>query len=334
MKANIKEISKITGFSNATVSNVLNGKKNTSEETMEKILKVANEIGYIPKSKSKRIKLVIYKAGYHVVEDTPFFSTLFEGISNECRENGFDIEIYNLDRSTSDFDSYLRKILTEKAEGILFLGTELDLEVSKLLTNTELPLLIVDTWLRSMDFNSISINNINAAYEAVSFLIDSGHPEIGYLKSNRAINNFVDRSVGFEYALRDKKMDRKDEFIIPLMPTMEGAYREMYEYLETKPKLATAYFADNDIIAFGAIRALKEHGFHIPEDVSIIGVDDMPYCEIMSPKLSTVKVPKQEMGKLAVRKLIEIMSSEVSVTTHTFISTSLVLRNSIKEILK
>jgi len=111
---------------------------------------------------------------------------------------------------------------------------------------------------------------------------------------------------------------------------MNGAYRDMLKYLEGNPNLPTAYFADNDMIALGAMKALQEKGYKIPEDVSVIGFDDLPFSEIATPGLTSLRVPKQEMGRMAVRKVIEMMKGDDFVRTKLQVCTAFVERNSVK----
>lgn len=334
MKVNIQLISDLSGYSIATVSNALNNKKKVNPETAYRILKIANEIGYVVKNKQKRIKLVTFISVGTVVEDTPFFSQLFEGITSESRANGYDVEIHHLDKNSSDYNTYLHQILFEPSEGILFLATEMSYEDAKPLSETKTPIVILDNWLDRPDFSTVSINNSNGAYEAVNFLIDNGHHRIGYLKGQFRINNFCDRENGYAEALADRGLKRNPQNEITLTSTMEGSYLDMLEYLEDAQQMPTAFFADNDIIAFGAIKALQEKGYTLPDDISIIGFDDMPYCEIVNPALSTIRVHKGGMGQLAVRRLIERINGETNVSTHTLVNTQLVIRDSVKTILK
>ena len=106
----------------------------------------------------------------------------------------------------------------------------------------------------------------------------------------------------------------------------------MLDYLQDAPKLPTAYFADNDMIALGAMKALQEMGIRVPEDVSIVGFDDLPFSEISNPSLTTLRVPKQEMGRLAVKKLVEVINEDVKVKTKTQVCTTFIERHSVKEI--
>lgn len=113
---------------------------------------------------------------------------------------------------------------------------------------------------------------------------------------------------------------------------MDGAYRDMKEHLKKGAKMPTAFFADNDMIALGCIKAFQEFGYRVPEDISVIGFDDLPFCEISSPRLTTIKVFKYEMGQLAVRRVIELMKNGGKINTKTQICTEFVERDSVADL--
>lgn len=334
MKSSIKQISEISGFSPATVSNVMNNKKGVNKETAERILKIAREVGYINESHISSIKLVIYKKNGLVVSDTPFFSLLIEGIERESRANDLETVICNIDEQDEDFEQMRSQILSDHTSGILLLATELAAEDVKLFKNAAAPLVMLDGWFEEMTFDTVLINNTDSVYNAVKYLVQKGHREIGYLASNVRIRNFYYREMGYKRALQNSGIPLNPAYTAELTPTMDGAYKSMLEYLEKKPELPTAFFADNDIIAFGAMKALKQKGYKIPNDVSIIGFDDMPFCEISSPSLTTIRVFKQEMGQTAVKRLIDKMKSDSGISTKIQICTEFIERDSVKDLTK
>ncbi len=326
----IKQIAELSGVSLATVSNVLNHKKGVNRKTAEQVLKIAREIGYLKENCIKKIKLVIYKKHGIVVSDTPFFSALIEGVELECRSRGFALEICSLDRRAKDFEDVLNHLLEDYTTAILLLATELD-EADMLPFETAVcPVAVLDNWFSSMKFNAVLINNVDAVYHAVDYLIKSGHRRIGYLKSAVSINNFEYRSQGYLSALAHAGLEYDKTLTVSLTPTMDGAYQDMGTYLSGAPKLATAYFADNDIIALGAVKALKQHGVKIPQDVSVIGFDDMPFCEISSPPLTTIRVFKHELGALAVKYLVDNIQQKNTVRVKIEVCTDFIERESVK----
>ncbi len=332
MKAGIKKISEITGYSPATVSNALNHKKGVSQKTSEEIFRVAREIGYIDFAMVSKIRLVIYKKNGLIIDDTPFFSLLINGFEQECRKSGFEMVISNLDARQSDYLEHIKQMINETDTAIVLLGTELSQEDMRLYREVKCPLLLLDGWSFDMDFTGVLINNSDSVRKAVNYLISNNHRKIGYLKGSFRILGFSQRESGYRSAMRNNGIEVNPEYVIDLSTTMEGAYKDMQEHLKKKPPLPTAFFADNDMIALGAMKALQEYGYHIPEDISIIGFDDLPFCEISSPRLTSLRVPKQEMGQLAVKKIIDLIKGNDTARTKIQICTEFIERDSVRKL--
>ena len=176
------------------------------------------------------------------------------------------------------------------------------------------------------------ISNTDSACHAVEYLIKKGHKKIGYLRGRFRIKAFSYRSIGYKRALGRANYSVEPQHIITLGTTTESAYRDMVAHLEWARDLPTAFFADNDVIALGAMRALQEKGYRVPEDVSIIGFDNIPYGEISSPRLSTIHVFKQEMGEIAVRRLNDHIRQESKVKTKIQVCTEFVERESVRDL--
>ena len=335
MKNRITTIAQTAGVSPATVSNALNGRKGVSEETKQKILEIAKDLGFsreLNGKVGKNIKFVIYKKHGYVISDTPFFSSLIEGIERECRNSGYDMLITHINSNDEDYVNIIENINNDSNSGVLLLATEMYPEDLELFNCCEVPVVLLDSHFRNVKHDSVLINNTDASYKATSYLIENGHREIGYLQSSIFINNFHYRKAGYLEAMKENDLCVKEDSILPLEPTLEGSYRDMKQILEECNRtLPTAFFADNDIIAFGAMRAMKEKGIRIPHDVSIIGFDDMPFCEITSPRLTTIKVFKQEMGEAAVKRLLEKMNNSDLTTLKIEVGTELVIRESVRD---
>lgn len=336
MKTIMQDIARIAGVSPGTVSNALNNRKGVGKEKREKILKIAEELGYyknINKEESKAIRFIIYKKHGYVVSDTPFFSALIEGIERECRAEGYEMLISHVFYNEHSSDDVHEIIKQEQVAGVLLLATEMEEEDLEPFKKLNVPVILLDSYFKNADFDHIVINNTKGAYQAARYLIQKGHVEIGCLRSSKTINNFDYRYEGFKEALIENNLILNEEYELMLEPTLEGAYRDMKSILEKDGrKLPTAYFADNDIIALGAIRAMTEFNINIPEQVSVIGFDDMPFCEISNPALTTVRVYKQYIGKTAVRRLIQKLVDKDELKLKIEINTDIVQRESVKSI--
>ncbi len=332
MKTGIKEISNITGFSAATVSNALNQKKGVSRSTSDEIFRVAREIGYLNSNTVRKIKLVIYKKNGLIIDDTPFFTLLINGIEQECRASGYEMLISNLDSRDPDYRDQAKQMIVEPDTAIILLGTELSPEELGIFKNAQCPLLLLDYWSFDMSFNAVVINNEDSVKMAVNHLYSRGHTKIGHLGGKFKILGFKQRESGYYSAMREIGTEVNPKYTIELGTTMNGAYSDMLDYLQKDPDLPTAFFADNDMIALGAMKALLEKGYRIPEDISIIGFDDLPFCEISTPRLTSLRVPKQEMGRLSVRKIIDMMEKKENVRTKIQVCTEFIERDSVRDI--
>ena len=304
MKVNIKTISDMTGFSQATVSNVLNHKKGVKPSTAEEILKAAQKIGYLNGEKMDDIRLVMYKKTGEVLTETPLINALLEGVESEAKANGLSTIICHLKEGEPDFESKLASLLTQRNSGIILLATEMEWEDIRRFQDISSRLVVVDAWFREGQFDTVLMNNTDSFYTSVAYLYQKGHRRIGLIESSIEIRNFRYRKRGFLNAMEDLKLPCGPERFVRVHPTMSGAYEDMKAYLSSSPQLPTAFCAINDIVAFGAMKALKEFGYKIPEDISLIGFDNMPFCEMTSPRLTTIDIHKREMGETAVRRLL------------------------------
>lgn len=332
MKYSVRKISEMTGYSPATVSNALNNKKGVNSETSERIWRIAREIGYINASKVNDIKFVMYKKDGQVVADTPFFAFLIDKIESCCREAGYQTIMYNINQSKDDYAHRLDEILNGSSSAVLLLATELTTKDMSPFERVKCPLVVMDAWFGNMKFDTVLANNEDSVFDATTYLIEKGHKRIGYLAGNIRIQNFKQRGLGYKKAMLKHGLGINPSYEISLTPTMEGSHKDMFAYLSTSPELPTAFIADNDIIALGAMKALRQHGYKIPHDVSIIGFDDIPFCEISSPALTTIKFHQDEMGKIAVERLVQKIKGSSIVTSKIQIGTSLVLRESVRDL--
>lgn len=332
-KVRISDIARVAGVSIATVSNVLNGRKQVESEAGKRVLAIARQMGYMKKRKtqlSKSIRLIVYKKHGKVVTDTPFFDQMFAGIERECQKNQFELVISYAYASDVKTMEQLFATLHEENRPVLLLATEMSQEDLEPFDQLDVPLLILDSHFDMDRHDSISINNYESGYLAAMHLVDFGHRHIGFITSSLTFNNMLQRQSGFEDGLSAHNLSLKKEDIFYVEPTMEGAFHEIHEILTKRTaKLPTAFFAANDILAFGAARALKSHGIHLPDEVSLIGMDDMPFCLVVNPMLSTIRVPKEAIGSTAVRRLIQMAESPDQVILKTQVSVSLIERDSV-----
>ena len=338
MGVTIKDLAAQLNLSPATISLSLNNRPGVSQKTRALVLEMAEKLGYEQIASTARrshqghgnIRLVVYKKMGRVVADTPFFLALIEGIEAEIRRNGYQLLISQISDQAS-LEQVMDIIRKNPKDGIILLATELSIADFIPFNKSGHPLIVLDGSLSDGECDTVLINNFQGAYDAVTELIRMGHQRIGYLHSRVPIYNFGQRHHGVVRALTDAQLILRSEYVCSVEPSIEGAYSGIKKWLQRNPELPTAFFADNDIIAFGAMKAMKEKGINIPDDISIIGFDDLPYCEIIDPPLTTIKVYKHSLGRLAVDRLLARMQDEAEEVIRIEVATRLVHRSSVRD---
>lgn len=314
-KVTARDVASAAGVSPAAVSLVFRNKPGVGRETRERIIAVAHKLGYqydapVAPRKTSTLLLVIYKQHGRVVADTPFFESLIKGVSDATYQLGYhrlSISYFYAQQDKAEQLSSLRSI---KCAGIILLATEMRSKDVAQFERLGVSIVLLDNWFPTKSLDSVVIDNTWGAWSAVRYLSSVGHKEIGYLHSTTEIRNFLERQEGYLSAMMSlgtTDIDPKHA-IVGIGSTVESAYKDMHEYLDEDPYLPTAYFADNDIIASSCIRALEDHGYSVPGDISVVGFDDVSTSALVNPPLTTMAVPKTNMGALAVRRLVDIIN--------------------------
>ena len=333
MKASIRQISQITGFSPATVSNALNRKKGVNPDTSEKIFKAAETLGYQQEKAITKIKFVTYRKNGLIIDDSQIFPAMIEGVERQAKELGYETTFSHLNYEDESFEIRLKEVLEDTNCFMILLGTEMMEEDYVPFYDYKGYLIILDGWCDAVTFDGILINNTDAVCRAVEYLLEKGHREIGYLRGDYRIKAFRYREYGYHRALGRHGIKARQEYRVTVGTKLESAYEEMKKYLENTDRLPTAFFADNDVIAIGAMRAMKEKGIRIPEDISIVGFDDISFGAVSTPGLTTIRVFKQEMGEVAVRRALDhIRYTGKNVEMKIQVCTEFIERGSVRQI--
>lgn len=315
MKVTARDIARQVGVSPATVSMVFRGKPGVGEAVRAQVLAAAREQGFVytgsPTRRVETIQLILYKRHGKVVADTPFFEHLTKGVSDAVHSLGYQLSITYF-YGAENIAEQLRGIKSSRCSGAVLLATEMHTADMLPFETLGFPVVLLDNWFPSKSYDAVVIDNQRGAMRATQYLIANGHTRLGYLNSKVDIRNFVERRDGYLIAIRSMKDPTNDsaQRVIRVGTTIDSACEDMTAYLATDPVLPTAFFADNDIIAAGCAKALQRAGCRIPEEVSIIGFDDMPVCQMTDPALSTMAVPKERMGALAVERLDKLIRGE------------------------
>jgi LacI family transcriptional regulator/LacI family purine nucleotide synthesis repressor len=331
MKVGVRDISRKTGFSPATVSNALNRKRGVSKQTAEIILKAARDMGYQRQGHLNRIQFVIARKSGRIIDESAFHPVVITGIEREAKRHNLPTTYVTVNLPDPSAKNQIREMCSDPTGAIILLGTEMWEKDYQPFYDSVAPFVIVDGWCSHRFMDSIVISNETSAYRAVNYLISKGHKKIGYLHGNPQIRNFPLRYRGFKTAMREATLPIDERFQTSLGTTLSTALADMDAWLNDGPELPTAFFADNDVLAVGAMQALAKHNIHVPEEVSLIGFDDLSFASISSPPLTTICVPKQAIGELAVRRVIEQTQGNTDYTCVTHVSTTFIERDSVAE---
>ena len=334
----IKDLSKLTNTSPATVSLALNGKAGVSGTTRERIIKAAEENGYIlPKRTaalpSSIIRLVAVSkpntSGIHNFRTT-FFAEIINYIQTRCSELNYSM-IYSMVPHSDFLQSILNLETIQPSCGIIVLGTYLESSEVPLLQQLPVPFVLLDRNCTIHNLNSVSINNFSGAYLAVEKLISCGHTRIGYISSSPNVYNLEERRSGFLSALRTHDLSLAPQDIIPTNSYSSDGVQRLKAALSDRSDIPTAFFCENDYTALSLVSALIQLGYSVPGDVSVIGFDDVPECSLTTPPLSTVHVDRQALATAAVDRLHLLMTSPNITSQSILVNVSIRMRASVAE---
>lgn len=332
MSVTAKELAHKLGLSATAVSMALNNKAGVSTETRARVIKAAEEYGY-DFTKVKRdpdhtgsIYIIFYRTHNAILSYSPIFNEMYDGVKSECQKGHFTVKMMQFYEKADVLEDCFSDLRISDCKGIILVGTEIRQDVCRQFLSLGYPLILLDTYFDDLDCTSVLINNTQGAYLATSYLIANTRVQPGYLQSGYSIPNFVERQEGYFKAIKENGMSPSRSVIHKLSPSIEAAMADMLEIIDRNDTLAGCYFADNDIIAIGAMKALMLRGYKIPEDISVIGFDNITESKIIEPSLTTMDVPRLYIGKTAARLLIDKIDSKVIYTSKVEISTRLVKR--------
>lgn len=316
MKVSASDVAREAGVSSATVSLVFRGKPGISPATRERVLEAAKRLGfeYRPR-KAERVDntlvLVVFGRQDQPLVETPFFAELSQGVMDAAVLHGYaGTQLFRFD-GRADARAQLRELRAIKCAGIVLVATEAVATDVTLFERLGVPVVLLDSWFPSKDVDAVVIDNLRGAYDAVRYLAQRGHRNIGYLHCGVPVRNLLERQSGFVSAMRElAPRSEEPPLTVRVGSDLESVRADMLAFLDTDPELPTAFFADNDITAMGCIQAMRERGIRVPEDVSVVGFDDMLWDGAHSDELTTMAVPKRSMGELAVDRLDSVIKGE------------------------
>lgn len=338
----LEDVARLAKVSKSAASIALNGKQGVSEETRARVLRVAKKYHYIPlrnhhkeaeTEETLKIRFVAC-TNSDVVPDNyrqlPFFNELISYLTTEISNKKHLLITNNLPKDQLFVD--LQKLEEQDpSDGIILLGTNLtSAHISASVKFKHL--VILDTESTRTDCTTITMNNYLGAYDAAEHLIKMGHNKIGYIKGTPRINNFYDRRRGFKDALLKHGIDplKLPKYYLPGMQ-IQGIETEL-EKLFSFTQRVTAIFCEDDYIAISMMKTLTKQGIRVPDDISIVGFDDIPESRATMPELTTVHVPIAAIAKEAIALIETSVASENFSRRQIFFNTTLIPRDSVKDI--
>jgi LacI family transcriptional regulator len=330
---NIKEIARLAKVSKSAVSRALNDAPDINKNTKNKILKIIKETGYLPDSvaiglRTKRTKLI----GVIVPDlENPFYYRIIKGIEEFFDEKKYNILICNSSYDKDKEEKIIKILASKKVEGIIASLSEKNSDNINLLKSINVPFIIIDSMPDFVDINAISVPHVKVSFKITSHLINNGHKKILIIYGPKKLDiNKSDFIFGYIKALKSKKINIDYSLIIDSDTSIEDGYK-IGKRLFINPNF-TAVFTINDLLAFGIYKAAKELKIKIPDDISIVGNDDIEFSKYLNPPLTTIYQPKRSLGIKAARLLLDIIKRDNSKYTKKLLSVSIVERGSVKNI--
>lgn len=331
----IKDIAERLGISSATVSMALNDRPGVNAITKQKVKELVKELNYTGSTAKKVaqnngiISFLVYKRFGRIVADTQFFVDLTEAVEKAARKYNYTITLtYCTEKE--QLSTVMKSILAAQPEGILLLGTEMNEIDFRDFDDIDVPIVVLDNDLLGCSVDTVTIHNYDGIYQAVKYLYEQGFKHIGYLRSSCPIRNFDQRRAAFKYSLNQFNLTYKPEDIFMIEPTIEGSCQDIDVLIKNQIEFPKALIADNDLIAIGALKGFLRNDFKVPNDISLIGFDDIPMASIFEPALTSVYVSRKDLGYAAVKQLVWRIKHKDAIARRISIGTRLTIRGSVR----
>lgn len=328
----IADVARMANVSTATVSRVISNAGTVKKETAEKVLEAIKKLNYQPNMLARQLRTSETKTILVVVPDitNTFFSAVLRGIESVAIENGYQVLLGDAQNIVERETSYLTLLGQKKADGLILLTARTDQKILEELSQ-DYPVVLACEYYEGTQLPTVSIDNVSSARKATEYLISLKHKRIGHISGPLNVVVGRDRCKGFHQAMAkhglsvDQSLVQEGEF------SFESGFNLMMKFLSLEEP-PTAIFAGNDEMAMGAVKAAKSKGFRVPDDLSVVGFDDIKFASIFEPALTTIAQPTFDMGQKAMHLLLKIINNEVLEKDQFILSDKLIVRNSCKEL--
>ena len=310
MRITMNEIAKLAGVSKATVSRVLNDSEcGVGEQTRVRVKKIAEELGYsVEQTEKKNVSFARYIALILPDITNPFFADLAKSVEDSLRRKGYSLVLANTDFSEDNEAAQIRELMVKRLEGILLVPSGIRArEEHDLPRRYQIPMVLMDRKLEGIsDIPGVYSNNEYASVISCEHLIRKGARDIVFISGPLNVSTSIERFEGYKAVLAQHSIPFRPEMCRHGSYTVESGYNAVLE-LERSGISYSAILAANDLMALGALKAVREFGYRVPEDVQIIGFDNIEFSQYCEPSLSTMQQPTFDMGAKAVELLTGII---------------------------
>ncbi len=329
-RVTIRDVARASGVSYATVSRVLTGYQFVKETTRSRVMEAVEDLGYVAnlqarslaRGRSQIIGLLVPNL------DNGYVGTITQGIDHELAGTNYDLMLYTSHRHPSKESFYVSAIANGLTDGLLLIAPLVPTTYLDVLREQNFPYILIDQADTTDNSSVVEATNWQGAYDATRYLCQLGHTRIAFIKGAPPVRSAADRYQGYIAALADCGIPVNAELIIAGDYQQQTGYESARRLLQSVDVPPTAIFAANDLSAFGAMDAARECGLRIPDDISIIGFDDVPQASFVYPKLTTVRQPLEQMGQVAVKMLLEQIEDQNRPPQKVALATQLVVRDS------
>ena len=305
-KTTIKDVAREAGVSIATVSNALNNAEVVQPKTREHVLAVAQRLNYVPNLNGKRLRTAQSRTiGLFVLSMTgDYYGNMADVMHYICQEHGYELHIFMV----NDEDSILEKLMNRIVDGAVVFVGPLSATKQQRMREAGLPIVFMDQEQQGTKISSVLYESYNAGRMAAEYLLGLGHRDLMHVFGLDNNYDSCQRRNGFLDALKDAGVPFRSENMLSGRLERAAAYREMRRFLSEGHRLPEAIFAANDLSAIGCMEALRQFDVRIPEDVSIIGCDDILLCSFTTPNLTTIRTHMDQLGIEAVNEVLRLIS--------------------------
>lgn len=322
---NIREVAEAAQTSVATVSRTLQRPEVVAPDTRKRVLEAIQRLGYTPNAQARILRTARTHTIVALVWDisNPFFAEVIRGIEQVAHRNGYSVLLGDTQHSRAREQAYAALLATRQADGLITLLPH----IPRIAMPGPLPIVNACEYVKDKAITSVYVDNVAAAHEATEYLVTLGHRRVAFISGPMTTPICVDRDKGYERALQKAGITRSPRLTALGDFSVESGIRSA-ESLFAQGEKFTAIFCSNDEMAIGAIQAIKARGLKVPDDISVVGFDDIRFSRYTDPPLTTIAQPKEELGREAMTLLIEIMTGVATEPRKRILPTQLVVRAS------